>query len=76
MAVCQGEGVVWSGALRDGNSVVLLLREQLRPNWKGFLCVGGKWFGEMGEGAMGKGWGTPGTRVYGQGAGGHALWGE
>ena len=40
MAVCQGgEGVVWSGLLRDGISFNLLLREQLGARMTRFKGV-------------------------------------
>ena len=43
MAVCQGEkGRVWSGVLRDGNSLVVLIREHMRTNWMGRCGAGGE----------------------------------
>ena len=41
MAMCQGgEGVVWSGALHDGNSVILLLVEHVGTREMGFEGTG------------------------------------
>ena len=43
LAACQrGKGVVWSGVLRDGVSVGLLLREQFGARGMGFEGAGGE----------------------------------
>ena len=42
LATCQGwEGVVWSGMLHDGDSVISLLRERLGTSEMGFEGAGG-----------------------------------
>ena len=64
LAGCQGRGYrVWNGMFHDGNSVILLPREQVRTREMGRKGAGGKAFGEVGGGAVVKDWGMPGMRV-------------
>ena len=73
--MASGSGM-WSRMLHDEKTVSPLLRQRVLTSETGCEDAGGKRFGERGgEAAMVKGWGTPGMRVYGQGAREHAPWG-